>query len=337
MQFAFTEDQRLLQRAARDVLAGACTPQRVREAWENATGRVDGLWATLAELGLLGVTAPEEAGGLGLSELELVLILEESGRVALPEPFLETAAVGVPLLREVGESAHALLAAAVSGDQTLTVGLASEPHVVAAAEADVLLLEAADGWHALRREDVSVQPQRSVDRSRRLATVSWTPTPATLLWGGEAATAATARARDRGALAAAAQLLGLAERMIATTIEYAGVRTQFGKPIGSFQAVKHHLVDAHLALEFARPAVYRAAHTVAHDGPDRALHVSIAKALASDAGQLAARKALQVHGAIGYTTECDLHLWMKRAWALAATWGDTHWHRDRVACRLLDG
>ena len=106
-------------------------------------------------------------------------------------------------------------------------------------------------------------------------------------------------------------------------------------PIGSFQAVKHHLANARLALEIARPLVYRAAWFIAHDDPEREVAVSLAKASASDAATLAARVALQCHGAIGYTTEYDLHLFMKRAWALAATWGDAAWHRARVERAIL--
>jgi alkylation response protein AidB-like acyl-CoA dehydrogenase len=108
-------------------------------------------------------------------------------------------------------------------------------------------------------------------------------------------------------------------------------RHQFGKPVGSFQAVKHHLADALVAIEMAAPAVYRAAYSLAHGDAERSTHASMAKALASEAAQLVARKALQCHGAIGYAFENDLHMWMKRAWALSAAWGDAAWHRERVA------
>jgi len=119
-------------------------------------------------------------------------------------------------------------------------------------------------------------------------------------------------------------------------VEYTKVRKQFGSPIGSFQAVKHHLANALLKLEFARPVVYRAAYSVAHADPSRALHVSMAKAYASDAALVCARASLQCHGAIGYSYEHDLHLWMKRAWALAAAWGDSAWHRAKVADSILE-
>jgi alkylation response protein AidB-like acyl-CoA dehydrogenase len=136
-------------------------------------------------------------------------------------------------------------------------------------------------------------------------------------------------------LGTAAQLVGLARRMIDLTVDYTKERTQFGVPIGSFQAVKHHLADARIALEFARPLVYRAAWSVAEGEPGRPVDVSMAKAQASDAAMLAARHALQCHGAMGYSFEYDLHLYMKRAWALAAAWGDAAWHRARVGRAIL--
>jgi alkylation response protein AidB-like acyl-CoA dehydrogenase len=171
-----------------------------------------------------------------------------------------------------------------------------------------------------------------VDQTRRLCAVEWEPSAAAEV--GDAHDAALAF--DRGALGVAAQLIGLARHMLDTTVEYAQARHQFGVPIGSFQAVKHHLADVALALEFAAPLVYRAAWSLAKRDADRSLHVSMAKARASDAALQAGRVALQIHGAIGYTTEYDLHLWLKRAWALAASWRDAAWHHDRVGRAILD-
>jgi alkylation response protein AidB-like acyl-CoA dehydrogenase len=169
----------------------------------------------------------------------------------------------------------------------------------------------------------------AVDGSRRLAWVEWDLTTPV---GDETTRHA---AFDRGALGTAAQLVGLARRMLDLTVEYAKARQQFGVPIGSFQAVKHHLADSRIAIEFARPLVYRAAWSITEGDPDASTHVSMAKALASDAATLTAGQALQCHGAIGYSYEYDLHLFMKRAWALAATWGDAAWHRARVGRAIL--
>ena len=139
---------------------------------------------------------------------------------------------------------------------------------------------------------------------------------------------------DRGALGTAATLVGLAQKLLDLTVEYVKQRQQFGTPIGSFQAVKHHLADTTKALAFARPAVYRASWSLAVAQRTDERDVSIAKALASEAALQAGRAALQCHGAIGYTVEHDLHLLLKRTWALARAWGDAAWHRDQIGHAL---
>jgi alkylation response protein AidB-like acyl-CoA dehydrogenase len=339
VQFAFTDDQVLFRDTVRDFLANECRPELVRAAWENDTGRIPGLWAKLAEMGVVGLTAPEGAGGLGMDEVDLVLLLEEAGRAALPEPLAEQTAVAIPTLRELGnERGAAWLEKAAAGDALVGVGLAG-PYVLYGEQADVLLL-ATDGpdtdveLHLVEPSAVTFTPQRSVDYSRRLASVAWTPSAATLVASGADAHQVVLDAGDRGALAAAAQCVGIAQQLIDVTVDYVGQREQFGKVVGSYQAVKHHLANALIAVEFARPLVYVAAYAVANSTPHRAREVSMAKAVASDAVDLAARTALQCHGAIGYTFEYDLHLWMKRGWSLAAAYGDAPFHRNRVASEL---
>jgi alkylation response protein AidB-like acyl-CoA dehydrogenase len=322
MRFAFTDDQLALRDAVRDFLSKECPPAVVRAAWENESGR-SGLWPALGAMGVLGVMAAESAGGFGGTEVDLVLVLEEAGRAALPEPVVEHAAVAVPLTGD---------ADACRGDLTYTTALAGSPYVLYAEAADVLLLEREGALHLLPRDAIRFEAVPTVDRSRRLCRVDWEPSAGTEVGGGDVVALAT----DRAALGTAAQLLGLAQHLLDVTVEYASARHQFGVPIGSFQAVKHHLADVALGLEFARPVVYRAALSLADTDPDRAVHVSMAKAYANDAAARAARTALQVHGAIGYTTEYDLHLWMKRVWALVAAYGDTAWHRERVAAAVLD-
>lgn len=335
MRFAFTADQLLFRDTVRDVLARTCTPAIVRRAWAGEPA-ID-VWRALVEVGVVGLTVPEEHGGLGLDELDLVLLMEEAGRAASPAPLLETTAVGAPLVRDLGgDVAARWLGSIACGEAVIAVGLESSPFVHHADGADLLLLQRGDELHAVPRADVSLRAEPSVDGARRLASVSWSPRAETRIAEGEMARSAIAMAFDRGALAAAAELVGVARRLLDTTVDYTKVRHQFGKPIGSFQAVKHHLADALLAIEFARPAVYRAAYALAKGEEARALDVSMAKARASDAALLASRVALQCHGAIGYTVEYDLHLWMKRAWALAAAWGDAAWHRARVGSFLFD-
>jgi alkylation response protein AidB-like acyl-CoA dehydrogenase len=277
-------------------------------------------------MGVVGLLAPEANGGLGMDDVDLVLLLEETGRVALPEPIVDTAAVAVPLLAEMGDEQ---LDALVQGEITACV---VGPPVGLAVWADTasVFISSTNGRLVAGPE---LTPHTSVDGSRRLFDAGFSMT----LELRDTDAPRSAMVVDRGALATAAQLCGLADRMIEMTVEYVKERKQFGVPVGSFQAVKHHLTNARLALEFARPLVYRAAYSIAHTHPDRSVHASMAKAQASDAAEVAARVALQCHGAIGYTTEYDLHLYMKRAWALARAWGDAAWHRRRVERTILGG
>ena len=321
MDFSFSGDQVMFQDAVRDLLANECPPEVVRSAWENDTGRTDGLWASLAEMGVVGMTAPESVGGLGMDETDLVLLLEEAGRAALPEPLLEHTAVGIPTLAEAGGPvAEAWLERAAAGEATLGAG-PDDGYAPGAATCDLVLLIGGQ-IRAVPVGSASLVEHRSVDGSRRLFEVD-----------GDAVVldADAALAFDRAAAAAAAQCVGVAQHLLDTTVEYAAQRFQFGKPVGSYQAVKHHLANTALKIEFARPAARHAAWCIATGEPDRSRDVSLAKALAAEAVDLAARTALQCHGAIGYTFEYDLHLWMKRGWALSAVWGDAAWHRNRIA------
>jgi alkylation response protein AidB-like acyl-CoA dehydrogenase len=312
VRFAFSDDQLAMRDAVRTFLENECPPKVVRDAWTNDSGR-SGLWSRLGEMGVLGVLAPEAQGGFGGDDLDLVLLLEETGRAALPEPIVEHAAVAVPVI--VGTRA----AAAAAGDLTITVAPPSGL-VAYGTEADLVLV----GDELVEPASLAMQPHESVDGSRRLSAIA---TPPVSIDRGIS---------DRAALGIAAQLLGLADRMLTMTVDYAKERHQFGVQIGSFQAVKHHLANVAMALEFARPLVYRAAWSVARGDDARSQHVGMAKARASEAALLAGRIALQVHGAIGYTTEYDLHLWLKRAWALAASWGDAAGHVDRLGSAILD-
>ncbi len=337
VQFDFSEDQRMFRDNLRGFLEKECTPEFVRLLWETETGRSPELWAKLAELGILGVLVPEVHGGLGMNEIDLVLLLEETGRVALPEPIVETAAVGAPLLAELeGDVADEWLPKVATGEAILAVGHRLSPVVVDAHVADLLLLQREGALHAVPRDQAQLTAQPCSDASRRLFTVEFTPSARTQVADGDRAATLMSAAIDRGALAVAAQQVGMSHRMVEIAVEYAKQREQFGKPIGSFQAIKHMLATVQVKTEFARPLVYRASHSIAHDVPSRSIDVSQANAAASDAANLAAKTSLQVHGAIGYTWEVDLHLWMKRAWAVEAAWGSRRWHRRRIAEAVLD-
>jgi alkylation response protein AidB-like acyl-CoA dehydrogenase len=339
MDFTFSEDQLLLQKTVRHFLDGECPVEVIRANWELESSRSPELWAKLAEIGLPGLRVAEEYGGLGLDETDLVLVLEETGRAALAEPIVSTGAVAAPLLAECGNDAVAAqwLPRIAGGEAIVAVGHSVSPLVSDAHVANLLILPGEVAVYAVSPEAVTLRAQPSNDPSRRLFTVQWSKEEATLLTEGDDAHQLRATAFDRGAWACSAEALGVCDRLIAMSVEYASQRKQFGVPIGSFQAVKHHLADVKVKLEYARSLVYRAAHSIARGAHTRSADVSMAKVAACEAATLAARTALQVHGAIGYTWEQDLHVWMRRAWTLDLAWGAGAWHRNRVAEAVLGG
>ena len=354
MRFAFTEDQLAFRDAVADLLAKECPPEVVRAAWPDGTDahgarkgegaradaeRLAKVWRDLAEMGVLGIGASEANGGLGMSEVDWVLLAEETGYAALPHPFVETACVAVPLLDAAGDP-HGALAALVDGSRQAGV-LPLGSRLVPWGDAVTYLLSVdrtAEGWTALH-VDGGVAVGDTPDQRRTLADALDAGRRVVQLqaWKADGAigdAAMAERAFDRGALGVAAQLVGLGRRMLDLTVAYAVERKQFGVAIGTQQAVKHHLADAAMALRFAAPVVYAAAWELSTDAPTASRTVSTAKALASDAARLTARQALQCHGAIGYTVEYDLHLHLKRAEALSRSWGDAAWHRRRVGAAL---
>ncbi len=333
MRFSFDDDQREFQGVLREFLARECTPAQVRALWADDTGRSIERWQRLAELGAVGLTVPEDAGGMGLDLVALMLPLEEAGRAALPEPLGMVAAVAVPLLVELGQGGDWLERVA-AGEAIVAAGLDGGP-VADAHVADLLLLARGDELHALDPVGLALERCASVDPSRRLFRVEWAPSRGSRIVAGAAAHAALAAARDRAAVATAAELLGVGARLIDMAVEHARDRRQFGRPIGAFQAVKHLLADALVGLAFAGPVVYRAAASLADGAPDATRDAAMAKALAADAAVAAARTALQVHGALGYTWEHDLSIWFKRAHALALAGGDARRQRERVAEAVL--
>ena len=331
MDFTFTEEQLLFQESVRDFLFNEVTPERIRASWQSDTGREHLLWQQLTDLGLVGMTVPEEHGGLGMNEVDFILLAQECGYVALPEPLVHTALVAVPLLSDLGgELAAQWLPKIAAGQAKALVGLEQNLLVEDAHVADLLLLQRGDAIYALTPEQVSLRHNESVDPSRRLYGVD-IPADAAPAVTGDIAVDLTGKTLNRGALGAAAQALGLAQRMVDMSVQYTGERQQFGKLIGSFQAVKHHMANVAVALEYAKAPVHRAAYSIAMDEVRAGRAVSHAKLVACAAANLAAKNSVQVHGAMGYTWEVDLHIFMKKAWALANTWGDAGYHKARVA------
>ena len=337
MDFTFTEDQLLFQEEVRKFLVSEVTTESIRARWETDTGRDENIWAAMAEMGLTGLTIAEEFGGMGMNAVDFILLAQEAGFVALPEPLVETVLVAAPMIDAIGDDAlkFGWLPRIAAGEAKVAVGLEANLLVADAHIADLILMQHNDEIHALTPSQVELVFNESVDPSRKLFEVKFTPSAATRVAQGEHALAVIEQAFNAGALAAAAQSLGLAQRMIEISVKYTSERTQFGKAIGSFQAVKHRLANVAVPLEYAKAVVYRAAYSIANNHPDASLHVSHAKLAATEAALLGAKNGIQVHGAMGYTWEVDMHIFMKRAWALNNTWGDVATHKNRVAAAVF--
>ena len=329
MNFDFSDEQKLLRDTFRDLLRAHCTPADVRAMWDDPTGRSTERWHRLGNLGVLGVAVPERAGGFGGDEIDLVLLLEEAGRAALPEPLLEHAALGAPLLARAGtpRQRDEWLPRLASGEATVTVATEEQAYVPDAT-ADLVVLERDGELHALTQDRLVRAPRRSVDHARRLFAVTAETGPDTLMGPSEPH---RQWLRDHGAAATAAVLTGIAGALLDRTVAYVQQREQFGRTIGGFQAVQHKLAEVYLLVESSRSAAYYAAYALATGEPDASVAASVAKAYAGDAERRANREALQLHGGIGFTWEHDLHLWLKRGTALEAAWGDADAHRRRIA------
>lgn len=313
MRFALDTEQRDFAASLDAALGAANVPAAVRAWAAGDTGPGRAVWGQLSELGVTALAVPEKFDGIGAHPVDLVVACERLGFWCVPGPVTESLAVAPVLLAEDERSA-----ALASGELIATVAL--PPSVPWAVDADAagLVLLAADGAVSDAAVDAA---HESVDPARRLFSVRA---------DGASRPADVSRAFEFGALATAAQLVGAGQAMLDATVGYAKQRSQFGRLIGSYQAIKHKLADVHIALELARPLVYGAALALADRSPDTARDVSAAKAAAADAALLSARACLQTHGAIGYTTEHDLSQWLLRVQALRPAWGDPAHHRRRV-------
>jgi alkylation response protein AidB-like acyl-CoA dehydrogenase len=334
MHFDFTQDAKDLAAGAREYLAGESTAAHVRAVWDADGARDPKRWRQLAETGFVGVAIPEAHGGLGMGDVELALLLEEAGRANLPEPLLETAAVAAPTIAAHGtpEQQQEWLPRIAAGDAIVAVRLGTEPVAVDADVAAALLVEVDGALHLVPAGAFGSQRVTSLDRARRVFTVTAETGPATLLTDDPAA---VARTFDRAATATAGWLNGIGQQLLQMSVAYVREREQFGRPVGSFQAVKHLLAETVLEVESSRAATWYAAYAVQHDLPDRVEAVSVAKSFAADAERLANTNALQAHGGIGFTWEHDLHLWLKRGKALEGAYGTAAWHRERIADLIL--
>jgi hypothetical protein len=250
---------------------------------------------------------------------------------------VDTVAVGIPWLEAAGTDAQKQrwLGPAIAGQVRIVVAFEGQELVAHAASSDLLIVERGGAVYCVPSSEVSVAPEKSVDRTRDLGRVSFEAGRRHRMRDDRDARVLVALSRERAALGTAAVLIGLCRRMLDMAVQYAKDREQFGVPIGSQQAVKHRLANALIEQELARPLVYRAAWSLATSAADSDVAVSLAKIYAGRAAQFVAKQALQVHGAIGYTTEYDLHMWMKRVWALVAAHGDAAHHQERIGRHIL--
>ncbi|MFI0367903.1 acyl-CoA dehydrogenase family protein [Actinomadura sp. 1N219] len=308
MKFVLSAEQRMFGETLRDILAESETPKTVRAWAAGDTGPGRALWSSVAEAGVFAVAVPEGSGGAGPLPVELCVAAEELGRAAAPGPYVETLAAA-ELLGGMGVGGGSPWLPRIADGEAI-VSLAV-PHALDADVADLVL--DADGVEREPGERAT-----SLDPARRLFRIRGdVPVPGFT---------------DLGALLCAAQQIGLGRALLDVSVAYAKTRQQFGRPIGEYQAIKHHLASALVELEFARPLVYGAA--LAYGTPDFARDVSAAKAAASEASYATAKTALQVHGAIGYTDEYDPSLWIRKARALYSAWGTVSQHRARVMAAL---
>lgn len=367
MYFDLTDEQRAIKSTAHDFLASRFKSERVREIAASDDGFDESGWKEMAELGWAGLALPEQWGGQGLGIVELAVLFEEMGYVCAPSPLLSNTIAGLAIAAGGSdEQRERYLQPLAAGELRITpalvdAGVPAEPGkfamaaqadgegavldgektlVMDAASADLFLVATADNTRYLVERDaagVAVVPEESIDLTRRLSSVRFEGVrvaPENTLPGGEADYFPVFL---RACVALAAESTGVAQRALDFSVAYAKDRRQFGRPIGAYQAVSHRCAQMLLETENSRSAVYGAAWAADAEPESLPLAACMAKAYASDAGWRVPDAAIQTHGGIGFTWEHDLHFFLKRGRANAATFGDAKWHRERVAAAVLAG
>jgi len=353
MDFDFTDDQLALAASASAVLAELAEPARVRRCADAGAMFDEELWRALVEQGWLAVDTAEPDGGLGLGTVEVALLLEQVGRRVAPVPY---ASVMVALAACRRADSAETVARLSSGEATACIawnrradtvraverGSAwnvegrSDPIAYAPSAAIAVVVAATGDGPALFEVDLARIDRRgrepAMDLTRPVGRLVFDATPGRRLGGSDAVDALL----DRGAAYAAAEMLGGAQHVLDLAVQYAKDRVQFGRPIGSFQAVKHRCADMLVDVEGMRSSAYWAAWAIGADDPDAAVAASTAKIWGSDASKRVMSSGLQVHGGIGFTWEHDLHLYLKRAQLDQISFGDATFHRARLATMLRE-
>lgn len=365
MNFAFDDEQEALRSTLRRFLADTSPEAEVRRLMETSKGYDPDVWRQLAgQLGLLGLIVPEAYGGSGFSYLELIVVFEEMGRSLLCAPFFSTVAMATTLLLALDDDAASkdLLPRMADGSCVATVALAEQNgswntgdvamaagrdgagwtlsgekfYVVDGHVADVILVvartEAGTSVFAVESGAAGLVADLSstMDKTRKLAHLTFDNTPARLIGPEGEADGALARMLDLAAIALAAEQVGGAQRVLEIAVGYAKIREQFGRPIGSFQAIKHKCANMLMEIEAAKSAAYYAGWAAAGDDPELPVLASVAKAYCSDAYVHAAAENIQIHGGIGFTWEHPAHLYFKRAKSSELFLGAPDYHRERL-------
>ena len=320
MNFIFTEEQTQFKDAIKSFLAEECAPASIRDGWQKNKSFNLERWKNLIELGVLSSNLSEEKGGLGMDQVTLAMMVEEMGYAGLPEPVAEQ----IFLVNDVIPFLPKNITEAVEsnyndGTQYIALAHPLAPNPLFLNDAAGLILLDSSECKFIAKDDMDFEIISSNDPSRELFKVSSMNDAISTSENFDELNSAVS---SRGSLMTAALLIGLAQKMVDLSSIYVLDRTQFGKPIGSFQAVKHMLADVAVKIEFAKPAVYRAAYSLSENNPKSALHCAHAKLMCAQAAELACKNSIQAHGAMGYTWEMDLHIYMRKAWSMMACWGN---------------
>ena len=321
MDFRLNADQQVLQGAARDFLRKEVSSTVVRAAFEGPDGDAPELYKKMAELGWLGITVPDELGGLGMSAVEQAVVSEQLGYVNAPSPYFTNACVAIPLLAALG--AEDLLEAMLAG--SLRAAVMKDGELVRDGQLADGFIVLGDRAVWFDRSRAEVTPEPSVDGTRRFAHVSVSGSGRDL---GPASAVETVQEAATAALCA--EMVGGMQWALDTTVQYVKDREAFGRPIGVFQAIQHKCADMLVQTESSRSAAYYAAYAIANDLPDARFAVSVAKAYCSDAAHAVTGECIQLHGGIGFTWEHDAHLYFKRAATNRVILGDASFHRERA-------
>jgi alkylation response protein AidB-like acyl-CoA dehydrogenase len=372
MDFDLSKPQKLLKNSTREFFARECKPERVRALMETDMAHDEKLWQSIADQGWTGLLIPEEHGGLGLGLVEMAVVAEEMGRACLPGAFLSTLFAAALIARAGSPKQQSkYLEPIVAGEIKATVALLEpsaswdigavrlkaegnngnfrltgrKPFVPDAEIADLLICVARNGESlalipVTRGADgMQIKATPSMDATRKLYEVTFADVSvAEDAFGADGdARGALGQAIEVATVALCAEMVGGMQWVLETTVEYAKTRQQFGRPIGSFQAVQHQCADMVLMTESARSATYYAAWALSAGDPSATIAVSVAKAYCSDAYREVGNRGVQVHGGIGFTWEHDLHLYCKRSKACEVMFGDAAFHRERIARLVVDG